>query len=210
MIITDIESINKRKCRIYIDGEKAFNLYSGEVSKLGIAKDCEISSELYDKIMYEILLKRVRLRALHILEKHPRTKKQLADKLNHDEYPAELVENALNYVESYHYVDDMNYAISYLQSGYKKKSKNQLMLDLYRRGIDRDTANAAFDSFVSETDDYAQSEIEIIKKIICKKLPDIDKATIKDKQRIYRYLISKGFSSSDINRQLNAIEFVGE
>ena len=41
MIITEIQEINKKKCRVYVDGRKAFILYKGEIRKLCLKRSEE-------------------------------------------------------------------------------------------------------------------------------------------------------------------------
>jgi len=221
MIITDIQIVNKKKCRIYIDGKKAFVLYRGELFKYNMKVGNEIDENTFNIIMYDVLRKRARLRALHILEKQDKTKKQLLDKLYQGGFPEELIDDAINYVESYHYIDDERYARQYIRCKIAKKSKKQLINNLLQRGIDKETAILAYDDISAElindsmgdcnleTEDVRISnkymfdiEGEQIKKIISKRLPNTN-VTIKDKQRVYRYLISKGFSSSDICSHLS-------
>ena len=73
MVVTNIESITKTKYRVYIDDEFAFVLYKGELFKYQIHKDEEISEETIAGIKKEVLVKRAKLRAMHLLNAMPRT-----------------------------------------------------------------------------------------------------------------------------------------
>lgn len=210
MTVTDIENINKKKRRIFIDGKKAFVLYVGEVNKYNIKVGKEIDESMFNFIMYDVLKKRARLRVLHILEKRDKTKKQLIDKLFENEYPEEIIYDAINYAESYNYINDKEYSKRYVRYRINMKSKRLLISHLINRGVDKETAILAYEEVyeeISEEYDCADEcssdagmysiEERQIKQIIDKRLPK-ENATIKDKQRVYRYLVSKGFSSSDI------------
>ena len=77
MIITRVEPLTKTKFRIYIDGEPVFVLYRGELKRFNIAEEEEISEQTVEKINKDVLLKRAKLRAMHLLEDMDRTEKAL-------------------------------------------------------------------------------------------------------------------------------------
>ena len=54
MIVTAIEIVDKEKMRIYIDEEKAFVLYRGDIFKLRIRVNTEMTEDTYNYIMNEI------------------------------------------------------------------------------------------------------------------------------------------------------------
>ena len=67
MIVTRVEAVTKTKYKVYVDGQFAFILYKGELSRFHIAEDQELSQESYEKIRTEVILKRAKLRAMHLL-----------------------------------------------------------------------------------------------------------------------------------------------
>ena len=69
MIITSIKEYDKKRSQIYIDGEKAFLLYKGEIRKYKLEQDKEIDQITYDVIVREVLGKRAILRAMNLLQK---------------------------------------------------------------------------------------------------------------------------------------------
>ena len=123
MTVTEIKAVTKQKYQVEIDGQFAFVLYKGELSRYGIEKDREISDEVYTELVEEVLTKRAKLRAMHLLQKMDRTRAELERKLQQNGYPAQAIETALSYVESFHYIDDARYAatVSYTH------------LDVYKR-----------------------------------------------------------------------------
>ena len=81
MIVTRVEAVTKTKYKVYVDGQFAFILYKGELSRFHIAEDQELSQESYEKIRTEVILKRAKLRAMHLLNDMWRTEAQLREKL---------------------------------------------------------------------------------------------------------------------------------
>ena len=204
MTVTGIEEINNKKCRIYIDGYFKLVLYKGEIRKLNLKHNSEIDEEVYYYIIKDILVKRARLRALHILEKREYTKKQLTDKLKQNEYPDIVIEDAIDYVESYNYINDERYAMQYFRCGCKKKSVRRLQLELGKKGIDKDTVQNAYEKIKYEIDvDYEKDRL--ISKLIDKRFRNLDTVTDKDIQKTYRYLMSKGFNFDDISRYMKQL-----
>ena len=81
MVVTRVEAVTKTKYKVYVDGQFAFILYKGELSRFHIAEDQELSQESYEKIRTEVILKRAKLRAMHLLNDMWRTEAQLREKL---------------------------------------------------------------------------------------------------------------------------------
>ena len=107
---TDITELDKKRCKVYLDGEFAFVLYKGELRDYGIKVGTEISDTIYDEIISVALSKRCKLRAMNLLQKKDYTTRQLKDKLEEGLYHKELVDEAIEYVSSYKYLDDERYA----------------------------------------------------------------------------------------------------
>ena len=87
MIVTDIKPVTKQKFQIEIDGQPAFVLYKGELFRYHLEQDREIEECIYTEIVDEILTKRAKLRAMHLLQKMDRTKWELERKLQESGYP---------------------------------------------------------------------------------------------------------------------------
>ena len=110
MTVTELRAVTKQKFQVEIDGQPAFVLYKGELSRCHIEKGRGISPETYREITEEILPKRAKMRAMHLLEQGDWTRRGLEDKLLKSGYPPHAAEEALAYVESFHYIDDKRYA----------------------------------------------------------------------------------------------------
>ena len=138
MVITQIQYGENKKYQVYLNDEFAFELYKSEIKAENLQVGMEVDEALYDKILYQVVGKRATKRAMHILEKRDKTKKQLEDKLFESHYPKECIDYALSYVEKYGYIDDYSYASRYVEFRKEKKSRSQLKQELLRKGIDRD------------------------------------------------------------------------
>lgn len=192
MEITKIQALTKQKYRIFLDGESAFTVYKGELSRYHLEEGAVLPPEVYEELVNGVLKKRAILRAMHILERTDKTEAQLRKKLEESEYPKEAVESAIAYVTSYGYLDDRRYAKHYIEWKKQGKGKARLKMELVQKGISREIIEE-----VLESTDFGETR-EMIRQIILKKRKTNIPMNEKEKQRLYGFLMRKGFSSSDI------------
>ena len=198
MLITEILEVDKKRMLIKTEEGISFALYKGEVRRYSLKAGEEISDEDYEEIKKEILIKRAKKRAMFLLEKMDRTESQLRDKLRRGFYGEDIIEDAVSYVKKYHYIDDVRYAEAYVRSQKEKKSRRQIQVDLMRKGIDKEKIEEAIEA------EYKQeTEQELIQKWIEKKHYSVSEADIKEKNKMYQFLMRKGFRSEDILHVLN-------
>lgn len=194
MIVTSIEAHTKTKVKVCLDNRTDFQLYKKEIKKYNIEVDKEL--ENYDEILRETLIPRAKKRALHLLEKMDRTKADIEEKLRRNGYPPEAVNEAIAYIESYNYINDERYALSYVRNYRDYRSKNRILQDLYRKGIDKELICNALDM------EYTTDEKELVLMYIRKRNYNPENATEKEKSKMYRFLMGKGFSYDTISKYL--------
>jgi regulatory protein len=199
MIVTDIRELDKKRSRIYLDGDFAFVLYKGEIREYKIAVGKEISPSAYDEVMTVVLPKRDKLRAMNLLQKKDYTEKQLRDKLSDGDYPQEFIDDAIAYVKSFNYIDDERYARDYISYHMATRSRNRIVQDLAGKGISKDVYQDILEELYQDDEG---AEIEQIKKLLVKKHYDPDITEFEDKQKIMAFLMRKGYNSSDIRRAM--------
>jgi regulatory protein len=141
---------------------------------------------------------------MHLLEKMDRTEQQLKTKLREAGYASEAIEEAISYVKSYHYIDDERYARTYIRIHQQSKSKQRLKMDLLKKGIDKEVIDLALE------EEFEQSEEEMILQLLKKKHYDPSTADQKERNKMYRFLMQRGFRSSDISHVIGQLESYGE
>ena len=191
--ITAIKDIGK-KCRIIIDDDIVVQLYKGEVRKLGIKADSQFSNESYNE-MYNILNKRARERSLFLLKDMDKTEKQIRDKLKLGDYPEDIINNAIEFLKKYGYVDDIRYAKLYISSKQNSKSIKQIELELYKKGVNKENVSKV----LLEMD---LSNEEALNKLIEKIIKKYDLNDKTQYNKMCRYLLGKGFSYGEIQEAL--------
>ena len=200
MFVTKIEELDKKRVRIFIDGEFAFVLYKGELRPFHIKEGQKIAAADYTAVMEEILPKRAKLRSMNLLKARAYTEWQLREKLRQGEYPEEIMEDAIAYVKSYGYIDDRQYAEDFITYHMADKSRRRMEQDLTAKGIRRETIREVMEEI--EDREGAPDEISMAKKILRKKNYDPETATSREKQKLSAFLYRKGFQMDTIRHVL--------
>lgn len=200
MIVTELTDLGKGRYKVYIEEHPAFVLYRGELSRLGIREGEEITEETLREVREEILPLRAKKRAMNLLQKREYTEAVLREKLRDGEYPEACIDEALAYVESYGYVDDLRYARDFIVYNLERKSRIRIEQDLMRKGISRDTVHAVFEEL--EEEGTRQDEVSMIRNLLEKKNYDAKTADGQEKQRMYAFLYRRGFQADAINKAL--------
>ena len=200
-IITKIEEVDKKRSKIYIDQEFAFVLYKGEIVQYKLRENKQIEDNIYQIILNEILPKRAKKRSLNLLQKRPYTEQKLREKLAEGYYPEEMIEETIEYVKSFHYVDDYEYACQYIFYHKESESRRKMEEKLTLKGMDKETLERAFrDSY--EEEEQKELELQQAIKLLDKKKYDASTTDWKEKQKIYAFLTRKGISGSVIRKAM--------
>lgn len=200
MIITGIEDLTKSRSRISIDGEFAFVLYKGELRRFHLQVGEDLSEKDYETIMKEILPKRAKLRAMNLLLKKDYTTAKLREKLREGGYPEEIIQDAMDYVASFHYTDDLRFALDFIQCHQENRSRLRMEQDLRAKGIQEDVLEQAFAEW--EAAGGVQDEDRMIRELFRKRGFDPQNATVSEQNREYAFLIRKGFSADCIRKAI--------
>lgn len=201
MLVTDIVDVSKTRSKVFIDGSFAFVLYKGELRKYHIEKDKELAETDYVELVEKVLPKRAKLRSMNLLQSREYTEKQLKDKLLQGGYPEQIAEEALEYVKSYHYIDDDRYAAAYIEYHAESKSRQRIIQDLMRKGISKECIETQWQK--AEELGVSVNEEKMILEILEKKNYVDKEADMKERQKMYAFLLRKGFSCEKIRKVMN-------
>ena len=138
MIVKAVVPVDKRKCKVFLEGDFAFVLYKSEAARFHIEEGNDLPAKTYEMIEEEILLKRARDRALYLLQSQGRTQAEMIKKLKDDGYPQSVTERVLSFLQEYHFIDDNAYTENYIHVNKGRKSKRQITYELQQKGVDRD------------------------------------------------------------------------
>lgn len=195
MTVTSIEPYTKTKFRVFLDGRFAGVLYKGELTRLGLQEGKEISEDICQKIRNEIILKRARLRAMHLLADMDRTESGLREKLRGSLYPEDVIEEAVAYVRSFGYLNDSRFAEHFVLSRKGMKSKAEIRAALVQKGVAEEDMEKALGVY-----DEEDTEREAVRRILEKKKFDPDTCDEVQIRKMYGYLSRRGFRYDTIRQ----------
>ncbi len=196
MIVTEIKELNAKKVLVTVDGHLAFPLYKGELRRYGLREEEEITPARWTELWDDVLTKRSCLRAMNLLQKKNYTKAELERKLRDNFYPEELISQALEYVISFHYVDDLRYAQDYIRYHSADRSRQRIRRDLLMKGIPSEIFEQAWEKFQADHEEW--SEREQIRILLEKRHYDPELADEKERARTMAFLYRKGYSADTI------------
>lgn len=198
MLITAIEPRRKGLSALFIDGEFAMNLDTQALLENRFDVGRDISDEDLKEMIELSNERRAKEKALWLISYRSHSKKELKDKIRRtcDDTSAE---KAVERMEELGLVNDEEYARQFARKLLlqKKMARRAAMLEMSRKGIDKETAEAALD----EVDvDHREN----IRYIIEKKYRDIGDEKIK--RRAVAALQRLGYGWDDIRAVLNEYE----
>jgi recX family len=179
-----IEKIQKNK--LYLSNEEIIDISPSIKQRYGLKVGDDIES-LYDDISYEASLEK----GIFLLSLKDRTKKEIQMKLNEKYRNEKMVEKAVLKLIELGYIDDLNYAISYINS--RKYGKQRIIYNLLQKGLNKEKIEEAYSTIQDETE--KDIEEEKLKKVILKNIK-------KDEKKLVQYLVRQGFELDNIFRKL--------
>ena len=200
--VTCVEYFDKGKYCVQLDSGENLILYRSEFQQLELKEGRILEPEEYQQILSQIIGKRAKKRALHLLEKRDLTEKELRDKLSNGQYPASCVEDAIAYVYQYHYLDDYRYVLNYIEYRKERYSRLQLQNKLLAKGVNKDVIRRALEEV------YTEDESGNIRAILEKRHFSKEDSDPTTRRKIYQYLLRRGYKSSDILREMDTQDIV--
>lgn len=195
MWISRIEASKGKRFRVYSDDTFLFALYTKELNRFHVRENMELEDTVIHCIREEIVWKRAKERALYLLERSALSTAVLKEKLRKNDYPADIVERVVEFLNQYHYLDDNAYVELYVHTYANSKSKRQIAYDLRNKGIAKEVIDACFERL--EFSEEACLDRQLQKYIKGKDLQDY-----KVRQKVFRYFYNKGFATGLIETAL--------
>lgn len=197
MKITAVEPRRKQMCALFIDGEYVMNLDAQTL----IENRFDVGREIDDDELKEIIDKsnerRAKEKALWLISYRSHSKKELFDKLKRS-FDEASAQKAVDRMEELGLINDEEFAKLYarkLVNG-KKMSVKAAEFELYRKGIDKITA----EQVLGELEYDPQTQII---EFITKKYKNIQDEKIK--RRAVAALQRKGYSWEEIKQAIESL-----
>ena len=185
--------------KIYLDTEEIMDISPLIRQKYDLKVNDSIE-RFYDEISYEASLEK----GIFLISLKDRTKKEVRLKLEEKFWNKNAVLKAIEKLEEFGYLNDLNYAISYIES--KTYGKNRVSYNLFQKGIDKSTVEKAYLALDEEKEENID-DVKL-KKLIDKNSRKInssnsrDEKKLKEEQKLIQYLARQGFSLDKIFKKL--------
>ena len=185
--------------KIYLDTDEIMDISPLIRQKYDLKVNDNIE-RFYDEISYEASLEK----GIFLISLKDRTKKEVQLKLEEKFWNKNAVLKAIEKLEEFGYLNDLNYVISYIES--KTYGKHRISYNLFQKGIDRSTVEKAYLAL----DEEKEENIDDVKleKLIDKNSRKInisnsrDEKKLKEEQKLIQYLARQGFSLDKIFKKL--------
>ena len=177
---------DKRRCNIFVDGRFCCGLTLEATVKNRLKVGQIITPERLAEIQLDSEKNTAFDKALTHISATQKTEKQVREFLQGKGYLPAVVDYAVEKLRSYNFLNDGQYAESYVESISKRKGSTLIRMELRSKGVSETEIDAALDALPVE------QEIETAKGILEKYMRGkvCDKTTL---QKACRYLLGKGY-----------------
>ncbi|GKX66061.1 recombination regulator RecX [Inconstantimicrobium mannanitabidum] len=198
----EVQKNNKKRVNIYVNENFAFACDMELVYRYNLAKDAEIKIEDIREVLIEEEYISCKNYTLRILERGYKTEKEIEKKLIEREYSQETISRVQDFLKEYNFIDDRRYTSMYVKDKIKNEGRNKIKYKLMQKGVAEETIAKTINN-VNEEDEYegALALCEKKYRILIKR--ETDSRLIK--QKIFRFLASKGYDFDLINRIIRKV-----
>ncbi len=177
---------DKRRCNIFVDGRFCCGMSLETTVKNRLKVGQTVSPEALAKMQLESEKSVALDKALTHISATRKTEKQVRDFLRGKGYLKDVIDYVLEKMQEYGFVDDGEYAETYVEFAGTKKGGRLIKMELRKKGIAQERIDEALGGLSEET--QLETASAILQKYIRNK-----ERTRETLQKAYRYLISKGF-----------------
>jgi regulatory protein len=202
MLVTKIsvQVKNTDRVNIFVDGKYELSLSMDQLLEQKLKSNTEISQQDLKKLRKLSADGKLRARALEWVLSRPHSNKELSDYLKRKGADSSFIEKTVEEFNFKGYQNDANFAKWWVENRQRKnKSNREITLELRQKGVSLEV----IDLVMADINDQKQRLADLIKsKKLLIKYPD--------NQKLIKYLMSKGYSYSDIAEVLAEFKEAGE
>ena len=188
---------DKRRCNVYVDGRFCCGLTLEATVKNRLKVGQIVSPQRLSEIQLESEKNTAFDKALTHLSATQKTEKQIRIFLEGKGYLPAVIDYVIEKLRSYNFLNDGQYAESYVECVSKRKGRKLIRMELKQKGVADDAIDAAIESISPEQE--RETVTALLEKYMRGK--SWDKATL---QKAYRYLMGKGYDYEVIRSALSA------
>jgi regulatory protein len=186
---------NQERVSIYLDGKYSFSLTQSQLLEHKLFSGKELSEHELAQLKYASDYGKTLERVMNFVMIRPRSTREVRDYLWRKKAAPELAESIINRLQERNYLDDANFAKSWVRARQLTKpvSRRRLSAELREKGV----ANELIEQAVGHE---AYDETEALRQIVTKKRKQ---ARYQDEQKLIAYLARQGFGYDTIKQALH-------
>ena len=185
-IVTQIKqnAKNKNKVSVFADGQFLCSVTAESVAKMRIKQGDEIDEKKLLDTLFESDCQTAFTKAVDSVCKSVKTQKQVEKYLFDKGFSTAVVQNVVQKMKEYRYIDDEEYVRLFVSTYQRAKGKKRICFELKQKGVDQEYINLV-DELIDDQKEYA---LALAQKFANGKV--MDQKTV---QKLYRHLATKGF-----------------
>lgn len=186
-----IQTKNKKRCNVFIDGDFFCAMSVETVVKNRLKVGLIVDAKELLEIVNENERAEALCKATDYISKALKTKRQVKEYLLRKGYTEEVAWYCVDKLKEYNYIDDKEYSKRYIESVSKNNGKKLVEYKLMMKGVRKEDIESAYQDTEIDSKENAKA---IAQKYLKNK--EINKETL---AKTYRYLIGKGFDYEQAN-----------
>ncbi len=199
IIVERIQEGSSGKHTVIFSNGEAMEFSEEELCAFHISPNREYSEEQFAAVMDKVLCERAKGQIMRYVTFSKKTGRQVFEKILYLGFPEGIAEQLVQELTEKAYIDDREYCRSYVKqaSGAKNYSLSRIKLELRYRGVD--------DTVIEEVlQEFSVDDVSSARKLLNKKLR---RAGERDYNKLYSFLMRKGFSGETVRKVLQEIGF---
>ncbi|MEO0226972.1 MAG: RecX family transcriptional regulator [candidate division WOR-3 bacterium] len=183
----EVQKRNKKRSSVYIDGEFKFGLDNEIILKYGLEEGSEIGEDQIKNILLAEEKQKIKQRAYRLLRYRGRSIAEMNERLQRLGYEPEIVREVVNELVGEGILDDQKFVRDFVSdyTNLKPKGNYFILSELKKKGIAEEKIKEVINS---------RDEKRLINELLRTKFKDLNVKNPKDKAKIIRRLISRGFT----------------
>jgi len=198
-VITKIDlQKNKNRVNLFVDNSFFCGLYKEILLKNGLKVGQDIDESKLKEVITESETRRALDYAFNILGGKSYSEFELRKKLKSKMFETDIINIVISKLDEYHLIDDEAYAKILVES-YKLDGPKRMENKLIQRGISQEIAKNAVNCLSEGVEECK------IEQLSAKYLKNKEKSA-QNLQKLYRYLIGRGFGHEVVSRFVSKIK----
>ncbi len=209
MVVTRISRGRGRvpRCTISFDNGESLVVTEETLSRAGVRTGDTLDAADLRRIQADDALASARASAVNYLSYRPRSSREVRDHLTRKGYAEPIARQVVDRLVELRLIDDAAFARMFLRDRLKRGRSGEVLLrqELIGRGIARAIADQALRDTVNPDEQQSAALILARKKLSRARPPRESKAALQARQRLYAYLLRRGFSNDIAQRTVRSL-----